>query len=66
MDIPFFRPRRETWKELRARILSETSAYITECLQHPELAVRIPIAPAGTVRFPPSLSTAFWEPLLAE
>ncbi|MGE0478940.1 MAG: hypothetical protein AB7Q17_00585 [Phycisphaerae bacterium] len=56
----------ESWDEIRARIIDETNAFLTECLQHPELATRIPIIPANSGRFPPSLTRAFWEPLLAE
>ncbi len=52
--------------ELHQRILDETSAYLTECLRHPELAVRIPTVRAGRVRFPRSLSEAFWAPVLSE
>lgn len=56
----------ETTDELRRRIVEETSAYLTLCLQRPELCVRIPIIPSGAGRFPPSMTTAFWEPLLYE
>lgn len=58
--------RRETWEECRARMVAETSAYLSEALQHPELAVRIPVVEAGKGRFPPSLARAFWEPILIE
>lgn len=47
-------------------MVAETSAYLSEALQHPELAVRIPVVEAGKGRFPPSLARAFWEPLLVE
>jgi hypothetical protein len=47
-------------------MIAETSAFITECLEHPELAVRIPIIPAQNERFPPSLSHAFWDDILFE
>ncbi len=58
-------PRRhETWEELRARLIEETSLYLTEALRHPEFAVRIPVIEAGRGQFPPSLARAFWEPLL--
>jgi hypothetical protein len=57
---------RESWEELRARMVAETSAYLTQALQHPELAVRIPTIPAGSGEFPPSLARAFWEPVLSE
>ena len=56
----------ETFEDMRVRILAETSAFLTECLQHPEFAVRIPIIPAGRGRFPPSLTIAFWEPVLSD
>ena len=54
----------ETAEEMRARMLTETSVYLTECLRHPELAVRIPIIRVGHGTFPPSLTVAFWEPVL--
>lgn len=63
------RPQRrklETWEELRTRIIAETEVYLNEALQHPELAVRIPMIPAGSGRFPPSLTRAFWEQVLFE
>lgn len=56
----------ESWEEMRARIIAETSMYLTEALRHPELAVRIPMIPANSDRFPPSLSRAFWGPVLFE
>jgi hypothetical protein len=56
--------RTETWEELRDRLVAETSAFVTEALRHPELAVRIPMIPADSARFPPSLTHAFWEPVL--
>jgi hypothetical protein len=57
---------RETLEQMRQRLIAETSAYIAACLRHPELAVRIPTIPAGRGRFPPSLSEAFWEPILSD
>jgi hypothetical protein len=56
----------ETYEEMRARLIAETSEYLTECLRHPELAVRIPTIQAGRGRFPPSLAVAFWGRLLGE
>jgi hypothetical protein len=56
--------RDDLWEELQARLIAETSAFLTEALRHPELAVRIPVIPAGTGEFPPSLTRAFWEPIL--
>jgi len=64
--FPRQRARTETYEQLRARMLQETAAYISACLRHPELAVRIPVIPAGKGRFPPSFSEAFWEPIFAE
>ena len=66
MDIRLTTSTSETWEELRARILAETSAYLTEGLRQPEFAVRIPTIPAGSGRFPPSLAAAFWHPVLSE
>lgn len=56
----------ETFEEMQVRLIAETSIFITECLRHPELAVRIPIVPAGQAQFPPSLTYAFWDPILSE
>jgi len=58
------RTRPEDWEELRAHMIAETSLYLTECLRHPEWAVRIPVIPAGTATFPPSLTPAFWDRVL--
>lgn len=54
----------ETWEEMRARLVAETSTWLTEALAHPERVVRIPTIQAGTGEFPPSLGRAFWEPVL--
>ena len=64
MDFRLHRSRFETWEEMRARLVAETSAFLTEALRHPEWAVRIPMAPAERARFPASLTSAFWEPIL--
>lgn len=61
-----FRRRHESLEQQRARMIAETSAFLTECLRHPEYAVRIPIVRAGAATFPPSLAAAFWGPVLAE
>jgi hypothetical protein len=58
------RDRVETWEEIRRRMVAETSAYLTEALRHPELGVRIPMVPADSARFPPSLTPAFWDSIL--
>jgi hypothetical protein len=59
-----FRRRRDDEEQMGPRAVAETSAFITECLRHPELAVRIPMIRAGAGRFPSSFARAFWEPLL--
>ena len=66
MEFRLRRRRQESYWELRARIVAETSAYLTECLKHPELAVHIPMIPAGSDRFPPSFSMSFWDPVLLD
>ena len=66
MEIRFRRHRPETHEEQRKRLIAETSTYITECLRHPELAVRIPVIVAGSGRFPPSLAESFWRSVLEE
>jgi hypothetical protein len=66
LDRRWRRRQRETWEEMRRRLIAETSAYLSECLRHPELAVRIPMAPAGNAEFPPSLTAAFWDPILLD
>lgn len=58
--------RGESWEETQARLIEETSTFLTEALRHPELGVRIPMIPADSARFPPSLARAFWEPVLSE
>lgn len=66
MEVRWRWRRAESLEELRERLIAETSAFISECLRHPELAVRIPTIPAGSGRFPPSLSAAFWDSVLVE
>lgn len=58
------RPPAEYWQEMQQRMIAETSVYLTECLQHPELAVRIPVVQAGKATFPRSLTPAFWDRVL--
>ncbi len=64
MRLRFLPTRPETPEEMRRRILEETSAYLTLCLRRPELAVTIPVIPAGSGRFPSSMSVAFWDEIL--
>lgn len=58
------RRRNETWEQTRDRIVSETSLFLTEHLQHPEEAVSIPVVPSGREQFPKSLTLAFWSRIL--
>ena len=66
MDLRLRRLRRESHEELRAHMIAETSAYLTECLRHPEWGVHIPMIPADSDRFPPSFTMSFWDPLLLD
>lgn len=66
MELRVRRKRDETYEELRVRMIAETSAYLTECLRHPEFAVYIPMVPADSNRFPPSFSMSFWDPVLLD
>jgi hypothetical protein len=66
MEFRVRRRRPESYEELRARMIAETSAYLSECLKHPELAVHIPMIPADSNRFPPSFSMSFWDPVLLD
>jgi hypothetical protein len=60
------RRRRETWEQTRRRLVAETSHFLTEGLDRPELAVSIPAIPAGSGKFPRSMSGAFWRRALFE
>ncbi len=64
MDFRLPDDRFESWDEMRRRLVAETELFLSEALRHPELAIRIPMIPAETGRFPPSLTRAFWEPIL--
>jgi hypothetical protein len=58
------RRRDETWKQTQSRIIGETETYLAECLEHPELATRIPVIEAGKGNFPRSMTPAFWDQVL--
>jgi len=58
------RRRKETYEQLRVRMIVETSVFLTQALRRPELAVRIPTIPADRDRFPPAFTVAFWDPIL--
>lgn len=66
MELRRSRRGSETYEQMHARIVQETSLFLTECLRHPELTVRIPTIIAGRGRFPRSLTPAFWDALLYE
>ena len=66
MNLRLRKHNHETWEEMRVRLIAETSLFLTEALQHPELVIRIPMIPAGSGRFPPSLTRAFWEQVLVD
>jgi len=57
---------KETWEQARRRLIADTSRFLTEGLEHPELAVSIPAIPAGMGRFPKSMAGAFWRSVLFE
>ena len=58
--------REESFEEMRQSMIAETSTYLSECLEHPELAVHIPMIPADSNRFPPSFAMSFWDPVLLD
>lgn len=66
MELRLRRKRDESYEAMRIRMIAETSAFLTECLRHPELAVHIPMIPANTDRFPPSFTMSFWDPVLLD
>lgn len=66
MRFRFLTRRARRLEERRAQMIAETSLWLTEALRRPELATRIPMVPAGTARFPRSLTRAFWDPLLRD
>ncbi|MCH7871890.1 MAG: hypothetical protein IID33_09345 [Planctomycetes bacterium] len=59
-------PRKETWEQVRRRLIADTSRFLSERLERPELAVSIPAIPAGMGRFPKSMAGAFWRSVLFE
>lgn len=60
------RQRKESWEQVRRRLIAETSQFLSERLDRPELAVAIPSIPAGSGRFPRSMTGAFWLRVLFE
>ncbi len=58
--------RKETWEQARRRLIADTSRFLSERLERPELAVSIPAIPVGTGRFPKSMAGEFWRSVLFE
>jgi hypothetical protein len=56
----------DLWRQIRRRILAETSAFLSTGLERPELGVSIPIIPAGRGRFGRAFAQAFWDRVFAE
>ena len=46
------------------RAIQETEAFLADCLEHPERAVRIPRVRVGVGSFPPGFALAFWKEVL--
>ncbi len=60
----FFWRRQVEWRAIRVRILRETGDYITECLRHPELPIRIPAVPAEKANWSREFARSFWSRVL--
>ncbi len=56
----------DLWQQIRRRILSETSSFLSRGVQRPELGVSIPVIQAGKGRFTRTFSDAFWSRILDE
>lgn len=54
----------DLWKQIRRRILAETSSFLSVALERPELGVSIPIIPVGKGRFGRAFSENFWDSVL--
>ncbi len=55
----------DRWASIREQSIRETGDYLTACLNHPELGVAIPSAPAAQARFPRELAKHFWDQVLS-
>ncbi len=55
----------DRWASIREQWIRETGDYLTACLDHPELGVAIPSAPAAQARFPRELAERFWDQVLS-
>lgn len=56
----------DLWRDLRRRILHETSSYLTDAMEHPDRTVSIPIYVVGKGQFTRSFSDEFWRQALSE
>ncbi len=56
---------RETWDQMRRRMLKETSRFIEWGLAHPEEVIEIPSKPVGSGGFPREVGEWFWTTVLS-
>jgi hypothetical protein len=59
------RSQRESWDEMRKRMLAETSRFIEWGLAHPDEVIEIPAKPVGMGGFPKEVGEWFWETVLS-
>jgi hypothetical protein len=59
-----FRGSRESWQEMRKRMLAETSRFIEWGLAHPDEIIEIPAKPVGMGGFPREVGEWFWSTVL--
>lgn len=55
----------DLWRQIRRRILAETSSFLSTALERPELGVSIPTIAAGRGRFSRAFAADFWDRVLA-
>jgi len=56
----------DLWRQIRRRLLTETSLFLSTALERPELGVSIPMIPVGRGRFSPAFAADFWLRVLPE
>lgn len=59
-----FRGSRESWQDMRKRMLDETSRFIEWGLAHPDEVIEIPAKPVGMGGFPREVADWFWNTVL--
>lgn len=52
--------RRETYEQMRRRLIRETEAALEFALDHPEFHRRIPVVESGVTEFDPALAERYW------